>query len=236
MDKELQNLIESSEFQQYHEAHRNPTFNLFDVLRNAEFEIRHSNILEWLLDPGETHRAGSKFLREFIQRLNDNAGAAGIKRIHVPASFEKNNVRVVRELHRVDIWSDVQERIERVRDKVDSENAEIRSFLSQYLGIVKRLTTSFRFERNYFTRLVGSHRPVLKGLLKEMTQEQEEPSLLKDVSRDHRATIERLVSDFGREPKRLGRSIQAFLKANREIDARSSVCGSLQLTCSRHDA
>ena len=288
MDKELQNLIESSEFQQYHEAHRNPTFNLFDVLRNAEFEIRHSNILEWLLDPGETHRAGSRFLREFIQCLNDNAGAAGIKRFPVPASFEKNNVRVVRELHRVDIaiffkesrrwiiienktgerssqhykqvkiyerdyrkrykgqcddvhsvllttssegddserevihlsWSDVQESIERVRDKVDSENDEIRSFLSQYLDIIKRLTTSFRFERNYFTKLVGAHRPVLKGLLKERTQEQEEQSLLKDISRDYRATIERLVSDFGREPKRLGRSIQAFLRATREIKAK----------------
>lgn len=103
MDKELQNLIESSEFRQYHEAHRNPTFNLFDVLRNAEFEIRHSNILEWLLDPRGTHRTGSKFLRELLQCLNDNAGTAGIKRIPVPASFEKSNVRVVRELHWVDI-------------------------------------------------------------------------------------------------------------------------------------
>ncbi len=288
MDADLKNLIESSEFQQYHEAHRNPTFNPFDVLRNAEFEIRHSNILEWLLDPGGTHRTGTKFLRELLQCLNDNAGAAGIKRIPVPASFEKNNVRVVRELHRVDIaifvketrrwiiienktverssqnykqvktyerdyrkrykgqyddvhsvllttsskgddserevihlsWADVQQCIERVRDSVDSENAEIRSFLSQYLDVVKRLTTSSGIERNYFTKLVDAHRPILKKLLKEMTQEQEEQLLLKDISRDHRATIERLVSDFGREPKRLGRSIQAFLKTTRGMGTR----------------
>ena len=98
----LKRLIESSEFQQYLRVHQNPPFNLFDVLRNAEFEIRHSNVLQWLLDPGGTHRTGSKFLHEFIQRLNDNAGAAGIKPIP-PTSLEKGDVRVERELHYADI-------------------------------------------------------------------------------------------------------------------------------------
>lgn len=103
MDADLKSLIESPEFRQYHEAHRNPTFNPFDVLRNAEFEIRHSNVLAWLLDPGETHRTGSQFLRELVQCLNHSAAAAGIKRIPVPANIGKDDIRIEREWHDADI-------------------------------------------------------------------------------------------------------------------------------------
>ena len=58
MDQDLKKLMESSEFKRYHQAVKNPPFNLFDVLRHADYEIRHSNVLEWLLDPGGTHGAG----------------------------------------------------------------------------------------------------------------------------------------------------------------------------------
>ena len=39
MEQELQRLIDSPEFRQYHEALQARPFNLFDVLRNAEYEI-----------------------------------------------------------------------------------------------------------------------------------------------------------------------------------------------------
>ncbi len=41
-------------------------FNVFDMLRITNTEIRHSNVLAWLLDPNENHGAGDAFLREFI--------------------------------------------------------------------------------------------------------------------------------------------------------------------------
>lgn len=293
MDKELKNLLESPEFLQYHQVHQNPPFNLFDVLRNAEFEIRHSNVLQWLLDPGGTHRTSSKFLRAFIQCLNDNADAAGIKPIPVPTSLEKDHVRVERELHLADIavffkgarrwmivenktversrehyrqvkgyerefrkrykgqyddvrsvllttssegddaerevihvsWSDVQELIQRVRDSVDAENAEnteVRTFLSHYLDVVKRLTTPSRLERSYFTKLVETHTPLLKRLAKETKEGQgEAPLPHTQVSADYRATVERLVNEFVREPKRLRTSIRSFLNAAQGISAES---------------
>lgn len=42
-------------------------FNLFDVLKISRTEIRHSNILGWLLTPNENHGLGDAFLRAIIQ-------------------------------------------------------------------------------------------------------------------------------------------------------------------------
>lgn len=44
-------------------------FNLFDVLRITNMEIRHSNILAWLFDPNENHGLGDSFIRSFVATL-----------------------------------------------------------------------------------------------------------------------------------------------------------------------
>lgn len=44
-------------------------FNPLKVLRVDQFEIRHSNVLAWLLDPNENHQLGSFFIRKLITRL-----------------------------------------------------------------------------------------------------------------------------------------------------------------------
>lgn len=44
-------------------------FNLFDVLRITNMEIRHSNILAWLFDPNESHAMGDAFIKEFVRKL-----------------------------------------------------------------------------------------------------------------------------------------------------------------------
>ena len=62
-------LMESAEFEQYHQERQAPRFNVFDVLRYSEYEIRHSNVVAWLLCPRETHGLGDKFLREFMESL-----------------------------------------------------------------------------------------------------------------------------------------------------------------------
>ena len=45
-------------------------FNVFKVLKVDRFEIRHSNMLGWLLDPSETHGLGTLFLQEFLCAIN----------------------------------------------------------------------------------------------------------------------------------------------------------------------
>ena len=42
-------------------------FNMFDVLRISRVEIRHSNMLSWLLNPNENHGLGDSVLRGFVQ-------------------------------------------------------------------------------------------------------------------------------------------------------------------------
>jgi len=44
-------------------------FNMFDVLKITHTEIRHSNILGWLLDPNENHKLGDSFIRAFINNI-----------------------------------------------------------------------------------------------------------------------------------------------------------------------
>lgn len=44
-------------------------FNLFDVLKIINMEIRHSNMLAWLLDPNENHGLGDSFLKAFVMRV-----------------------------------------------------------------------------------------------------------------------------------------------------------------------
>lgn len=48
------------------------TFNVFDVLKVSKTEIRHSNVISWLLDPNENHGFGKKILlslNSFIARM-----------------------------------------------------------------------------------------------------------------------------------------------------------------------
>ncbi|MEE9293848.1 MAG: PD-(D/E)XK nuclease family protein [Phycisphaerae bacterium] len=79
-------------------------FNLFGVLKIEKAEIRHSNVLAWLLTPGETHGLGDTFLRRFLSRLlmeNDE-----VEVTLTPAQVELmnfNDVEVLREWRNIDI-------------------------------------------------------------------------------------------------------------------------------------
>ena len=44
-------------------------FNIFDALGIVNAEIRHSNFLAWLLDPGESHGMGGLFLKAVLMDL-----------------------------------------------------------------------------------------------------------------------------------------------------------------------
>src|SRR5437763_158985 len=51
------------------------TFNIFDALRIAHVEIRHSNFLAFILDPAESHRQGLLFLKAILIDLLKNCPA-----------------------------------------------------------------------------------------------------------------------------------------------------------------
>lgn len=44
-------------------------FNVFDVLKSGHHELKHSNVLAWLLAPHENHLLGRRFFDAFVKRL-----------------------------------------------------------------------------------------------------------------------------------------------------------------------
>lgn len=77
-------------------------FNVFDVLKLENFEIRHSNMLAWLLDPNENHGLGDKVLLgliKFITTKPDSLSAYELcQLINNSYSFS-----VLREYNNIDI-------------------------------------------------------------------------------------------------------------------------------------
>ena len=63
MEKGIRELLDDKAFRDYAALTKERDFNAFDVLRYSDYEIRHSNVLAWLLTPGETHGVGAAFLR-----------------------------------------------------------------------------------------------------------------------------------------------------------------------------
>jgi hypothetical protein len=44
-------------------------FNIFETLNMVNAEVRHSNVLAWLLNPLSNHGVGDYFLRHFLKHL-----------------------------------------------------------------------------------------------------------------------------------------------------------------------
>ena len=98
--EEVNRLVEDSAFLRYHAEHvKRPKFNAFDVLRYSEYEIRHSNVMAWLLDPGETHGIGREFLEWFLGQARLPGKMPG----KIVRGDGGQTVRVERELYYVDI-------------------------------------------------------------------------------------------------------------------------------------
>ena len=105
MEPELKALIDSSEFQAYHRQLNPRAFSPFDVLHVADSEIRHSNVLAWLLRPDETHGVGGRFLREFVKYLTRRYDAAPLRCL---SGFDdKNNVEIRREDYHEGGYADI---------------------------------------------------------------------------------------------------------------------------------
>ena len=122
-------------------------FNIFDCLRLARTEIRHSNFLAWLLDPNETHGLKDYFLKEFlkhillnnrkpIEKINDknlvlkkyNSGNETIiQKYSIPSLFDidywdMQNTEILREHENIDllIIDEINKFVFVIENKVDT--------------------------------------------------------------------------------------------------------------------
>jgi len=120
-------------------------FNIFKVLRIEEAEIRHSNVMAWLLNPQGSHGLGQAFLRRFLSTLLlDNESA--IVSIN-PANIElmdMRDVEVWRERLNIDLLasSESNKWVFFVENKIKAKATKQQ--LLKYIEIVKREFPNFR--------------------------------------------------------------------------------------------
>jgi hypothetical protein len=60
-------------------------FNLFRVLRFEHGEIRHSNVLAWLLQPDESHGLKDAFLRRWLMRIHHDTPTRNLEAVEIDA-------------------------------------------------------------------------------------------------------------------------------------------------------
>ncbi len=95
-------------------------FNIFDILKITRTEIRHSNVLAWLLSPNENHGLGDRIIRGFIQYL--------VSENHVSIDVFKtllmdcSDFEILREWHNIDLLAISKENkfLICIENKIDS--------------------------------------------------------------------------------------------------------------------
>ncbi len=115
-------------------------FNPFDVLNIIDNEIRHSNVLGWLLDPNETHEIDNEFLIKLIRDIykeNENSNVYNHLKLSEVFLMDFEDVEVRREWKNIDLLviSNEQKFILMIENKIWSE--ESKTQLSRYYDIIK---------------------------------------------------------------------------------------------------
>lgn len=131
-------------------------FNLFDVLKITRAEIRHSNMLSWLLDVNENHGLGDLFTKGIIQKLveNDSYGRYDVFKLLLMDFY---SFTVYREWKNIDILlvSDEEKYLIAVENKVGSH--EHSNQLNRYRKTLERDYADY--EKIYIFLTPGGEEP-----------------------------------------------------------------------------
>lgn len=144
-------------------------FNIFQVMRFADGELRHSNVLAWLLAPGESHGLGDRFLRRWLMRVHHDASATLLDLARIDFVLFRS-VQVQREWAHIDLLvriqlDDGEEWVVAVENKVHATQSKLQ--LARYRS---RLEATF---------------PQAKRLLIFLTLREEEPEDPAWISADY---------------------------------------------------
>ena len=130
-------------------------FNVFDVLKNAQTEIKHSNVLAWLLDPKESHNTGNKALKLFLESIPSDVDLTSLIN-----GSSKISVEVLRE------WEDIDISI------------LIKSGSKRFLIIIEnkiKTKDSHKQLKKYRNRVENKYKEDFKKIFIYLTPEGEEP-------------------------------------------------------------
>lgn len=130
-------------------------FNIFETLKIERTEIRHSNVLAWLMDPYETHGLGQKFVQKFISDVYKNNktmyNKLGIKSEDI-FLFDYNDITLYREKKHIDILlvNEENKLIVIIENKIDSK--EHGNQLQSYENAVENEYKNYKKMYVYLTR------------------------------------------------------------------------------------
>lgn len=112
-------------------------FNLFDVLKICRTEIRHSNVLAWLLNPNENHNIGDSFVKKLFQEFIKNQPITN-KDIMQFLLIDFYSFSVYREWKNIDILlvSDEEKIVIAIENKVGSHEHD--NQLTRYNDILEK--------------------------------------------------------------------------------------------------
>lgn len=79
-------------------------FNPIRIMRMEGMEVRHSNILGWLLDPLETHGLGDRFLKAFLSEALKGESAKGRPTALDIVQADLRGIEVRREWQHIDLF------------------------------------------------------------------------------------------------------------------------------------
>jgi hypothetical protein len=193
--------------------------NIFDVLKVSRTEIRHSNMLAWLLDPRESHGFGTAFLDGFLKRICKNADVDE-KTPFLIANWE--NATVSREWgtekRRLDIlvecrYTSKKSLVLAIENKIDSKdgNGQLDAY---YKEILKEFPCEYNRGRHLFVYLTPdgddpasdieadvwirlSYADIVSILDELMTFKVQMPQNLRELLHDYRSLIRReIMTDF----------------------------------------
>ena len=110
-------------------------FNLFDILKISRVEIRHSNMLSWLLNPNENHGFSDRIIRGFVQYVV----AAFPNKVNVFETLLMDcySFTIMREWHSIDILavSSDEKCVLCIENKIDSTEHD--NQLNRYRRIIE---------------------------------------------------------------------------------------------------
>ncbi len=116
-------------------------FNLFETLDLVNAEIRHSNVLSWLLNPNENHGLGTYFLGIFLKHfLSENKTTIDTLSIFDIEMLNYNDVEIRREWKNIDILIIIRETDKNIVVVIENKikSSEHSNQLERYREVIEK--------------------------------------------------------------------------------------------------
>ncbi len=199
--------------------------NIFSILKIENREIRHSNILAWLLNPNEDHNLNSLFLKEFINLFVKEY--TNNKEYTKLLSMNYDDVSVKREWKNIDLLliPEKQKTVIAMENKINSKEHD--NQLQRYYDIILE---NFKGYDAYFIFLTldgsepenmndvwqtMSYKAVAE-IIEKILKKQSLSAEVKLIMENYEETIRSLINMENPEVKEL--CIQIYKKHKRAID------------------